>query len=112
MAMAEPVVNDEGLAPVDVDDALADVQRLVVSAFAHLPWARYHLMRIDPAADVGAARRWLAEAAIRTCSFSKFRRNCPAMTIPPRATTFFCCGRLWRRSAVTFKSRRGRSSGG
>jgi Dyp-type peroxidase family len=63
MGMAESAVNE--VAASDVDVALADVQRLVVSPFAHLPWARYHLLRIDPSADLPAARAWLASLTDR-----------------------------------------------
>lgn len=63
MDMAEPAVSD--LTASDVDAALADVQRLVVSPFAHLPWARYHLLRLGPAADRVAARAWLASLTDR-----------------------------------------------
>lgn len=61
MGMAEPAVNRDVTAGVDA--ALSDVQRLVVSAFAHLPWARYLLLRLDAAADVVPARAWLASLA-------------------------------------------------
>ena len=61
MGMAESTVKNEAVP--DVEAALGDVQRLVVSAFAHLPWARYHLLRLEPGADVAAARPWLASLA-------------------------------------------------
>lgn len=50
----------EGQGDVQIASALDDVQRLVVSAYAHLPWARYVLLRVDDAAtDVSAIRSWL-----------------------------------------------------
>jgi Dyp-type peroxidase family len=43
-----------------ITGALQDVQRLVVSAYAHLPWARYLLFRVDDGAtDPSAVRSWL-----------------------------------------------------
>ena len=61
MGMAEPAVKGDTTA--DVEAALGDVQRLVVSAFAHLPWARYLLLRFDTATDPRDARAWLASLA-------------------------------------------------
>lgn len=59
--MAQSPVSER--AAPEAEPALADVQRLVVSAFAHLPWARYHLLRFDQGAEVAPARRWLASLA-------------------------------------------------
>lgn len=61
MGVAEPALNRD--APPGVEAALGDVQRLVVSAFAHLPWARYLMLRLDASADPRPARAWLVSLA-------------------------------------------------
>lgn len=56
----QALTEDEGEALVV--GALPDIQRLVVSAYAHLPWARYLLLRVtdDGTPDIGDTRTWLA----------------------------------------------------
>lgn len=58
--MAQPTLTEEE-SDARIAAALGDIQRLVVSAYAHLPWARYLLLRVDGGeAASTAARAWLA----------------------------------------------------